>query len=150
STLCRGDRGVRASPRSGRGDRIDRCSSRRPRAGRSRVRSGCGAADSSPDALVISQGEIWWANLGEPRNSEPDFSRPVVVVQGDSFNRSRLATVVCVTLTSNARYASFPGNVSLPAKATGLDRDSVALVTQVVTLDRSQLSARVGRLAPAA
>ena len=100
--------------------------------------------------MVIGQGEVWWADLGEPRGSEPGFRRPVVVIQGDAFNRSRLATVVCVALTSNLQHAAVPGNVRLTARATGLDQDSVALATQIVTLDRAQLTERTGRLSPAA
>jgi len=95
---------------------------------------------------VIAQGEVWWADLGEPAGSEPGFRRPVVVVQGDAFNRSRIAIVVCVVLTSNLHWAEAPGNVVLTAKVTGLPKDSVANVSQVVTLDRSSLTARVGAL----
>ncbi len=96
--------------------------------------------------MVISQGEVWWADLGAPRGSEPGFRRPVVVVQCDAFNRSRIATVVCVPLTSNTRWADAPGNVLLKARATGLDRDSVANVSQVITLDRLVLTERVGKV----
>ncbi len=96
--------------------------------------------------MVISQGDVWWADLGEPVGSEPGFRRPVVVVQGDSFNRSALRTVVAVPLTSNLRWAAAPGNVRLTARATGLPRDSVANVSQVVALDKSILSERVGKL----
>ena len=93
---------------------------------------------------MIAQGEVWWADLGEPAGSEPGFRRPVVVVQGDAFNRSSLRTVVCVGLTSNLRWADAPGNVLLPARATGLPRDSVANVSQLVTVDRDALTERVG------
>jgi mRNA interferase MazF len=96
--------------------------------------------------LVISQSEVWWAELREPSDSEPGFRRPVVVVQGDSFNRSRIATVVCVALTSNLRWAEAPGNVLLTSKATGLPKDSVANVSQIVALDRASLTERVGAL----
>ena len=96
--------------------------------------------------MVISQGDVWWADLGEPSASEPGFRRPVIVVQGDSFNRSALRTVVAVPLTSNLRWAAAPGNVRLSARATGLLRDSVANVSQLVALDRSILIERVGRL----
>jgi mRNA interferase MazF len=96
--------------------------------------------------VVISQGEVWWANLPMPEDSAPGFRRPVVVVQGDAFNRSALPTAVCVPLTSNLRWAEAPGNVLLTARSTGLPRDSVANVSQVVTLDRSVLTERVGRL----
>ena len=96
--------------------------------------------------MVISQGEVWWADLPEPSGSEPGFRRPVVVVQGDAFNRSRIATVVCVPLTSNLRWAEAPGNVLLASKVTGLPKDSVANVSQLVTLEKSSLTDRVGKL----
>lgn len=99
--------------------------------------------------MVISQGEIWWADLGEPGGSEPGFRRPVVVVQSDAFNRSRISTVVCVPLTSNLRWADAPGNVPLTSKTTGLPKDSVANVSQLVTLDRATLTDRVGKLSDA-
>jgi mRNA interferase MazF len=96
--------------------------------------------------VVIAQGEVWWADLGEPVGSEPGFRRPVIVVQGEAFNQSALRTVVCVALTSNLRWAEAPGNVRLTARATGLPKDSVANVSQIVTLDRDALSERVGRI----
>jgi mRNA interferase MazF len=96
--------------------------------------------------VVIAQGEVWWADLGEPVGSEPGFRRPVVVVQGEAFNRSRISTVVCVALTSTLRWAEAPGNVLLEARLTGLPRDSVANVSQIATLDRSALVERVGVL----
>jgi mRNA interferase MazF len=99
--------------------------------------------------MVISQGEVWWADLRAPRGSEPGFRRPVVVVQGDALNRSRIATVVCVPLTSNLKWAEAPGNVLLAARSTNLSRDSVANVSQIVALDRTFLSERVGKLSAA-
>jgi mRNA interferase MazF len=96
--------------------------------------------------VVIAQGEVWWADLGEPAGSEPSFRRPVVVVQGDAFNASSLRTAVCVVLTSNTRWADAPGNVLLAARATGLSKPSVANVSQLVTVDRSALTERAGRL----
>ena len=96
--------------------------------------------------MVISQGEIWWADLPEPVGSGPGLRRPVVIVQGDALNRSRIATVVCVPLTSNLRWAEAPGNTSLSAKQTGLPKDSVANTSQLVTLDRTLLSDRVSKL----
>jgi mRNA interferase MazF len=96
--------------------------------------------------VVIAQGEVWWATLAEPEGSAPGFRRPVVVVQGDSFNRSRIATVVCVALTSNLKLAEAPGNVVLPPRITGLERDSVANVSQIVTLDKGSLAERAGKL----
>ncbi len=96
--------------------------------------------------MVIGQGEVWWADFGEPLGSEPGFRRPVVVVQSDSFNRSRISTVVCVPLTSNLRWADAPGNVALEAAITGLPKDSVANVSQIVTVDKSSLTERGGTL----
>jgi len=96
--------------------------------------------------VVISQGEVWWADLGEPAGSEPGFRRPVVIVQGDAFNRSEIQTVVCVPLTSNQRWADAPGNVELAARSTGLPKDSVANVSQILTLDRSALTERTGKI----
>jgi len=96
--------------------------------------------------VVISQGEVWWADLPAPTGSGPGFRRPVVVVQGDALNRSRVATVVCVPLTSNLKWASAPGNVHLPARLTGLEKDSVANVSQIVSVDKELLTTRVGKL----
>jgi len=95
---------------------------------------------------VISQGEVWWANLPQPTGSGPGFCRPVVVVQGDALNRSRIATVVCVPLTSNLKWVTAPGNVSLTARMAGLPKDSVASVSQIVTLDKALLTERAGKL----
>lgn len=96
--------------------------------------------------MVISQGEVWWARLPSPTGSGPGFRRPVVVVQGDALNRSRIATVVCVPLTSNLKWADAPGNVRLPARITNLPKDSAANVSQVVALDKVLLTDRVGSL----
>jgi mRNA interferase MazF len=96
--------------------------------------------------MVIAQGDICWADSPDPTGSGPAFRRPVVVVQGNPLNRSRVATVVCVPLTSNLRWADAPGNVLLPAHSTGLPKDSVANVSQIVTIDRTLLSRHVGRL----
>ena len=95
---------------------------------------------------MISQGDVWWADLADPLGSAPGCRRPIVVVQGDSFNRSALRTVVAVPLTSDMRWAAAPGNVRLTKRATGLPRDSVANVSQILTLDRSSLTERVGTL----
>ena len=99
--------------------------------------------------MVISQGDVCWAELPAPTGSGPGFRRPVIVVQGDALNRSRIATVVCVPVTSNLRWADAPGNVLLTARMTGLPKDSVANVSQVVALDRILLEERVGRLSRA-
>ena len=99
--------------------------------------------------MVISRGEVWWADLPSPAGSGPGFRRPVVVVQGDALNRSRLATAVCVPLTSNLKWRDAPGNVLLHARVTSLPKDSVANVSQVVALDKSLLTERVGKLSAA-
>lgn len=96
--------------------------------------------------MVIAQGDVWWADLPPPAGSGPGSRRPVVVVQGEALNRSRLATVVCVPLTSNLRWADAPGNVVLPARTTGLPKDSVANVSQVVSLDKAIFTEHVGKL----
>jgi mRNA interferase MazF len=96
--------------------------------------------------MVVAQGEVWWADLGEPAGSAPALRRPAVIVQGDAFNRSRIATVVCVPLTSNLKWADAPGNVLLTQRDTGLPKPSVANVSQIVTVDRATLSERVGKL----
>ena len=98
--------------------------------------------------VEIAQGEIWWAALSAPIGSAPGFRGPVVVVQGDALNRSRIATAVCVPLTSNLRWADAPGNVLLPASASKLPKDSVANASQLITLDRSALTTRVAKLPP--
>jgi mRNA interferase MazF len=99
--------------------------------------------------MVISQGEIWWADLPEPAGSGPGLRRPIVVVQGDPLNRSGIATVVCVPLTSNVKWATAPGNVLLPSATTGLPKESVANVSLVVAIDKAFLSERVGKLSKA-
>lgn len=96
--------------------------------------------------VEIEQGDVWWAELPEPAGSGPGFRRPVVVVQGDSLNRSRISTVVCVPLTSNLAWAEAPGNTLLPRKATGLPKDSVANTSRIVPIDRAFLRARVRKL----
>jgi mRNA interferase MazF len=99
--------------------------------------------------MVISQGDIWWADLTVPSGSGPGFRRPIVVVQGNSLNRSRVATVACVPLTSNLKWANAPGNVMLSARATGLPKDSVANVSQIISLDKTLLTQHSGRLSQA-
>ena len=96
--------------------------------------------------MTIAQGDVWWADLPEARGSGPGFRRPVVVVQGDALNRSRIATVVCVALTGNVKWATAPGNVLLPPSITGLPKESVANVSQLVTLDKTDLTERTGKL----
>lgn len=95
---------------------------------------------------MIARGEVRWAELSEPRGAEPGYRRPVLVVQTDAFNRSRIGTVVAVAITSNLRLVDAPGNVLLPASSAGLPRDSVVNVSQVITLDRGALGDVTGRL----
>ena len=96
--------------------------------------------------MVVAQGEVFWADLPTPEGSEAGFRRPVVVVQGDAFNRSAIRTVVCIPLTSNLRWAEAPGNVLLTKRETGLSKDSVANVSQLITIDREFLARRSGKL----
>ena len=99
--------------------------------------------------MVISQGEVWWADQPAPTGSGPGFRRPVVVVQCDPLNGSLLATTVCVPLTSNLKWGAAPGNVRLSARLTGLPKDSVANVSQIVTVDKDLLTNGAGRETPA-
>jgi len=94
----------------------------------------------------MQRGEIWWATLPEPVGSEPGYRRPVLVVQSNAFNRSRIATVIVVVITSNLRLAQAPGNVLLPSQSTGLPQESVANVSQVITVDKRFLTERIGKL----
>jgi mRNA interferase MazF len=96
--------------------------------------------------VVVAQGDVWWADLSDPAGSAPGHRRPVLVVQGDALNRSKLATVLCAPLTSNLKWAGAPGNVLLPAASTGLPKDSVALVAQLVALDRDVLTEQASRI----
>ncbi len=95
---------------------------------------------------AVRQGEVYWIDLGSPMGSEPAYRYPHVVVQSDVYNRSRLRTVIVCALTSNLRRAELPGNVLLAAGEANLSRPSVVNVTQVFTVDRSELGEPVGRL----
>ena len=96
--------------------------------------------------VELLQGEIWWADLPEPAGSGPGLRRPVVIVQGNPVNRSRISTAICVPLTSNLKWADVPGNVLLPARISRLPKDSVANVSQLVAVDRALLTEMVARL----
>ena len=96
----------------------------------------------------MRRGEIWWASLPEPAGSGPGFRRPVLVVSANSFNESRIATVVAAAISSNLRLADAPGNVRVAARATGLTRPSVVNISQLITVDKSLLTSRLGRLPP--
>lgn len=99
--------------------------------------------------MVISQGDVWWADLPAPVGSGPGFRRPVVIIQSDAFNRSRIATVVCVPLTTNTKWANVPGNVLLSSQVTSLRQDSVANASLVISIDKELLIEHVGKLARA-
>ena len=94
----------------------------------------------------MKRGEVWWASLRSPRGSEPGFRRPVVIVQNDEFNASRIGTVVAVILTSNLALAAAPGNTLVEKKRSRLPKDSVANVSQVVTVNKSFLTEKAGEL----
>ena len=94
----------------------------------------------------MERGDIWWAQLPDPIASEPGFRRPVVIVQSNAFNRSRIRTAIAVVVTSNLRLADAPGNVLLSASESGLPKDSVVNVSQVITLDREFLTEKCGRV----
>ncbi|GMU59179.1 MAG: endoribonuclease MazF6 [Myxococcaceae bacterium] len=95
----------------------------------------------------MKRGEVWWADLAEPRGSEPGLRRPVLVVQDDLLTASKLGTVMVVPLTSNLHRATAVGNVRLSQDDSGLARESVALVCQVLTVDKAFLTERVGAVA---
>ena len=95
---------------------------------------------------MVSRGELWWVDFGEPDGSAPGYRRPAVVVSSDRFNLSRLATVVVAAVTSNLRLAQAPGNVALDSDSSGLPKESVVSVSQLLTIDRSLLDERAGVL----
>jgi mRNA interferase MazF len=97
--------------------------------------------------VVIVRGGVYWAELGPPVGSRPAKRRPVLVISADTYNGSRIATVLAAILTSNTRLATMPGNVFVPSGATGLPRDSVINVTALVTLNKSDLTEQVGSVA---
>ncbi len=94
----------------------------------------------------MQRGDIWWATLRPPTGSEPGYRRPVLIIQSDDFNKSRINTVVVAMLTSNLRLEAAPGNVFLTKRSTKLPKNSVINVSQVVTLDKSFLTKRISRL----
>ncbi len=94
----------------------------------------------------MTRGELWWANLGEPFGSEPGFLRPVLIIQDNSFNESRLSTVIVMCLSTNLLLADAPGNVFLPKRFTKLPKDSVLNVTQIASLEKKRLEKKVSKL----
>ena len=97
---------------------------------------------------MIRRGSICWADLGEQRGSRPAKRRPVLVIQADPYNASRLNTTLTAVITSNTGLAAMPGNVFVPAASSGLPKDSVVNVTALVTLDKTDLDDEVGQLPP--
>ena len=95
---------------------------------------------------MIRRGQIWWMDFAEPRGSEPGYRHPVLVLQRDEVNASRIGTVVVCVLTSNVALAKAPGNTLLPRRRTGLRHDSVANASQIVTVNRSDLEELIGTL----
>lgn len=96
----------------------------------------------------MRRGEIWWASLPEPSGSGPGFRRPLLIVSANSFNESRINTIVAAVVTSNLRLADAPGNVRISGRGTGLAKPSVVNVSQIITVDKTFLTERVGRLSP--
>lgn len=96
--------------------------------------------------MVISKGQIWWVDLGEPAGSEPGYKRPVVIISADSFNTSRIQTVTAAVITSNLNLAEAPGNIFLTQNESGLNKESVINVTQIVTIDKTNLIEMAGQL----
>jgi mRNA interferase MazF len=94
----------------------------------------------------MQRGDIWWAGLPEPEGSGPGYRRPVLIVQADEFNRSRIGTVVVAVLTTNLALSQAPGNVVVKARRTGLPRDSVVNVSQLLTVDKRLLTQKVRAL----
>ena len=96
--------------------------------------------------MVVEQGDLWWADFGEPVGSAPGYRSPVVVIQADRLNLTSISTIVCASVTSQLKYAELEGNVLLSTRQTGLDRDSVVNVSQLWSLDRVQFEEWIGRL----
>jgi len=94
--------------------------------------------------VKIKRGEIWWADLGDPEGSEPSLRRPVLIVQDNQYNRSRIATVIILSITSNTRLADMPGNILLGREKSGLPKESVINVSQIATVDKNWLEKKVG------
>ena len=94
----------------------------------------------------MKRGEVWWANLPDPAGSAPSYRRPVLIIQSDAFTASAIKTVAVLSITSNVRLANSPGNLLITPKQSGLPRDSVVNVSQILTVDKTSLTERVGVL----
>ena len=95
---------------------------------------------------MICRGDVWWASLPAPTGSGPGLRRPLVIVSANAFNDSRIRTVIAAVITSNLRLAEAPGNVRIPSRRAGLTKASVVNVSQLITLDKTALSDKAGRL----
>jgi mRNA interferase MazF len=98
--------------------------------------------------MVMQRGEIWWASLREPQGSGPGYRRPVLIVQANEFNRSRISTIIAAVITSNLALASAPGNVRLGPRSSGLPKESVVNVSQLITIDKRFLTERIKPIDP--
>jgi mRNA interferase MazF len=98
--------------------------------------------------MKVNRGEIWWADLVEPRGSSPGFKRPVLIIQADYFNRSRINTIICAVITSNVKLTEAPGNIYLSKKDSGLSKDSVINISQIITLNKNNLTEIVKKIKP--
>lgn len=96
--------------------------------------------------MVIKRGDIWWASLSEPQGSGPGFRRPLAIIQANEFNQSYIKTVIAAVITSNIKLAQAPGNLPLPANSAGLNKDSVVNVSQLITVDKTFLTEKIGHL----
>jgi len=101
------------------------------------------------ERVVIRRGDLWWASLPDPSGSMPGFRRPLVIVQSNDFNRSRIRTVLAAVVTTNLRLANAPGNVRLSARSSGLAKESIVNISQLITVNKTFLTEKVGRLTPA-
>ncbi len=103
-------------------------------------------SESRGAGALMLQGEIWWADLADPIGSSAGYRRPVIIVQADQLNRSKLSTIICVPITGNTKWAAAPTSLLVKAASTQLDRDSVAQVAKIVVVDKAQFIERIGRV----
>jgi len=96
--------------------------------------------------VVVKRGEIWWVTMDEPRGSEPGYRRPVVVISSNEFNKSQIQTIIVAVITSNLHLAGAPGNIKLSINNSGLKRESVINISQLLTLDKSFITEKIGQL----
>lgn len=98
--------------------------------------------------MVIKRGEIWWAEIPDPEGSSPGYRRPMLIVQANEFNKSKINTVIAAVITTNIRLADAPGNILLSRKKSKLPKDSVINISQIVTVDKSFLTEKITALSP--